>query len=211
VLVGIALLAVAFSACGVAEDGSHAVRSRQVTPFSRIEVHGSTEVVVRPGHVGALRVEGGANRIHDLRTRVEGGTLVVEKEDSSGMIDIGNDPARVIATAPRIEAVRIDGSGRVDLHEVRGPRLATAIYGSGEVRAGGQVERLRSRVDGSGSFDFATLRADDTAVAIAGSGSAYLGTTEHLDAEIDGSGEVSYPGDPTVSERISGSGRIQPR
>jgi hypothetical protein len=210
-LVGAALLAVAVAACGVAEDGPHAVRSRQVAPFKRIEVHGSTEVVVRPGKAGALRLEGGVNRVDDLRTRVEGDTLVVEKEDSSGTIDIGDDPARVVATAPGIEAVRIDGSGRVVLHGLRGARLATAIYGSGEVRAGGRVETLRSRVDGSGSLDLVSLDAEDAAVAISGSGAADLGSTDRLAGEIDGSGEITYGGDPTVSERISGSGRIQPR
>jgi hypothetical protein len=210
-LIGAALLTVAVSACGVAEDGPHTVRSRQVAPFQRIEVHGSTEVLVRPGRAGALRLEGGVNRVEDLRTRVAGGTLVVEKEDTSGTIDIGDDPARVVATAPRIEAVRIDGSGRIELRDLRGPRLATAIYGSGEVRADGQVDRLRSRVDGSGSLDLTSLRADDAAVAISGSGWADLGATRHLDAAIDGSGAVTYGGDPTISERISGSGRIQPR
>jgi hypothetical protein len=210
-LVGAALLVVAVSACGVAEDGPHTVRSRQVAPFRRIEVHGSTEVVVRPGRPGALRLEGGINRVEDLRTRVEGGTLVVEKEGSSGTIDIGDDPARVVATAPGVESVRIDGSGTVELRGLRGAELATAIYGSGEVRADGQVRSLRSRVDGSGSLDLASLRADEATVAISGSGSADLGATDRLVAAIDGSGAVTYGGDPAVSERISGSGRIQPR
>jgi hypothetical protein len=79
------------------------------------------------------------------------------------------------------------------------------------VRAGGQVERLRSRVDGSGSLRLAALRAGDAAVAISGSGSADLGTTERLHAEIDGSASVSYAGEPVLSEDISGSGRIERR
>jgi hypothetical protein len=212
-LLATALIACALSACAVsiAEDGPHEVRSRPVAPFSRIEVRGSTEVTVEPGKGRTLRVEGGANRIHDLRTRVEGKTLVIEQEDSSGTIDLGGDPARVVAEAPRIEAVRIDGSGKVDLGVLRGRRLGAAIYGSGEVRAGGRVERLRSRVDGSGTLHLASLRADEATVAMSGSGSADLGATERLDAEVDGSATVSYAGDPAITEMVSGSGRIQPR
>jgi putative autotransporter adhesin-like protein len=206
-----AALACAISACGVAQDGPHEVRSRQVGQFSRIEVHGSTEVAVRPGRGDAVRVEGGTNRVNDLTTRIEGRTLVVEMADSSATIDLGDDPARVVAEAPRIEAVRIDGSGRVDLDGMRGPRLGAAIYGSGEVRARGQVERLSSRIDGSGALAFASLRADQAAVDIAGKGAAELGATDRLDAEIHSSGSVTYAGHPTVSEEISGSGRIQPR
>jgi Putative auto-transporter adhesin, head GIN domain len=212
-LVAVALLAVAVSACGVsiAEDGSHVVRSRKVAPFERIEVRGSTEVTVEHGPPRALRLEGGANRVHDLRTHVEGGTLVVEQEDSSGTLDIGGDPARVVVRAPRVEAVRIDGSGKVELRGLRGARLDASVYGSGEVRADGRVERLRSRVDGSGSLQLAALRTEDATAAISGSGSTDLGLTERLDAEIDGSGELFYAGDPEVSEDISGSGRIERR
>jgi hypothetical protein len=206
-------LAVTISACGVsvAEDGTHEVRSRDVAPFSRIEVRGSTEVTVGHGRDAALRLEGGANRIHDLRTWVEGGTLVVEQEDTAGTIDIGGDPARVVARVPAVEAVRIDGSGKVVLRDFHGPRLATTIHGSGEVRAGGQVERLRSRVDGSGTLRLAALGAGDAAVAISGSGSADLGTTERLHAEIDGSANVTYAGEPAITEDVSGSGQIERR
>jgi hypothetical protein len=207
------LVAGAVSACGisVAEDGPHEVRSRDVAPYSRIKVRGSTEVAVAPGRTRALRLEGGANRIDDLRTWVEGDTLVVEEEDTSGTIDLGGDPARVLARSPRVDAVRIDGSGKVVLRDLRGPRLRTEIHGSGEVRAGGRVDRLRSRVDGSGDLHLAALRADDAAVVMSGSGSADLGATERLDAEIDGSASVSYAGDPAITEDISGSGQIQHR
>jgi hypothetical protein len=211
--VAVLILSFPVSACGVsvAEDGKHEVRSRDVAAFSRIEVRGSTEVTVEQGRQAALRLEGGTNRIDDLRTWVEGGTLVVEPEDTSGTIDIGGDPARVVARAPGVEAVRIDGSGKVVLRDLNGPRLATTIEGSGEVRAGGQVERLRSRVDGSGTLRLAALRADDAAVSISGSGSADLGTTERLDAEIDGSANVTYAGDPAITEDVSGSGQISRR
>jgi hypothetical protein len=206
-------LALSISACGVsiAEDGPHEVRSRDVAAFSRIEVRGSTEVTVEHGRDRPLRLEGGANRIRDLRTYVEGDTLVIEQEDTSGTIDIGGDPARVVAQVPRVESVRIDGSGEVALRDLTGPRLETSIYGSGEVRADGTVERLRSRVDGSGSLRLAALRADDAAVAISGSGSADIGATDRLDAEIDGSADVTYGGDPAITEDVSGSGRIERR
>ena len=212
-LIAALLLSLAVSACGVSisKDGPHEVRSRQVAPYSRIEVHGSTEVTVKPGRGHTLWLEGGINRIRDLHTRVEGDTLVVEQEDTSGVIDLGGDPARVVAEAPRIEAVRIDGSGKVYLGRQRGTQLATAVYGSGEVRADGWVDRLRSRVEGSGVLHLATLRAEDAAVAMSGSGSAELGAIGRLDADIDGSASVFYAGDPTVSEDVSGSGRVERR
>jgi hypothetical protein len=206
-------LALAISACAVsvAEDGPHEVRTRDVARFTQIEVRGSTDVTVEHGQQRALRLEGGANRIHDLKTFVEGDTLVVEQEDSSGTIDVGGDPARVVARVPRVDAVRIDGSGTVVLRGVHGPRLGATVHGSGEVRADGRVERLRSGVDGSGTLHLAGLGAVEATVAISGSGSADIGTTARLDAEIDGSGSVSYAGSPTITENVSGSGEVARR
>jgi hypothetical protein len=77
---------------------------------------------------------------------------VVEQEDASGTIDLGGDPARVVAHVPRVDAVRIDGSGKVVLGDLRAPRLGASLHGSGEVWADGRVRELRSRVDGSGSL-----------------------------------------------------------
>jgi Putative auto-transporter adhesin, head GIN domain len=213
-LIAALLLSSAVSACGgvsISKDGPHAVRSRNVAPYSRIEIRGSTEVIVKPGRGHTLRLEGGINRIRDLHTRVEGHTLVVEQDDTSAVIDLGGDPARVVAEAPRIEGVRIDGSGKVYLGRQRGTQLATSIYGSGEVRADGWVDRLRSRVDGSGTLHLTALRAEDAAVAMSGSGSAELGAIDRLDADIDGSASVFYAGDPALTEDVSGSGRVERR
>jgi hypothetical protein len=212
-LLAAALLALAVSACGVsiAEDGHHVVRSRAVAPFQRIEVHGSTEVTVERGAGRALRVEGGVNRVHDLRTRVEGATLVVEEADSSGTIDLGGDPARVLVRTPRLEAVRIDGSGAIEARGLRGPSLDVSINGSGDVRADGRIGRLRSLIDGSGSLHLAALRTDRAAVTVSGSGAADLGASRRLDAQVAGSGDVSYAGDPEVSEEVDGSGQVERR
>jgi hypothetical protein len=151
-----AALAVAVSACGVsiAEDGPHEVRSRDVASFNRIEVRGSTEVTVAHGPHAVLRLEGGANRVHDLHTWVEDGTLVVEQQDTSGTLDLGGDPARVVAQVPRIEAVRIDGSGTLHLAALRADRAAVAIFGSGSADIG-STGRLDAEIDGSASIFYA--------------------------------------------------------
>jgi Putative auto-transporter adhesin, head GIN domain len=188
-LTAIPLLA---SGCGisVSRDGPHRVRSRNVAPFSEIEVHGSTEVTVRTGPRESLEVEGGADRIAELTTTVRDGALSVERDDSS-------------ATMTSTTILRRSPSSVFTARA--SPRRSMARAKSGRQ---GQVRRLRSQIDGSGNLDLGALQVEAGKVEISGSGSAQVDPDRRLDADIDGSGEVDYLGHPTVSESISGSGRV---
>lgn len=197
------------SGFSVARDGRYETRWRTVAPFRRIELHGSTKVTVQPGRTWKLRLEGGANRIAGLTTRVQGDALVIRSEDSSATIDVGNDPVRVLATAPAVKEVRVDGSGTAALRHLRGSGLAASIHGSGTVSADGRITRLRAWVDGSGILALGSLDVDDATVVMSGSGAASVRVSDRLGAEIHGSATVDYTGAPEVAEHISGSGRIE--
>jgi hypothetical protein len=191
-LIGTALV-IAVSACGIAleDDGPYTRTHRPVEPFHRLTVDGSTTVVVRPGRAGTLSLAGGRNRVADVITRVEDGTLIVETRDSSGTIDLGTGHVTIVAHSPRLSAVRLAGSGEIDLPNLRGRHLAVAISGSGEVRGGGRLSRLDADLDGSGNLDLDQVDIE-----------------QRLDIEISGSGDVTYGGDPVLRKSVSGSGDV---
>ena len=208
-LAAAAVLALSISACGVtfADDGPYTQQNRDVGSFDRIEVHGSPDVLVRSGPGGVLTVKGGRNRVEDLTTRVEAGTLFVEERDSSG-IDFGAGQLTVVVRAPELESVRVDGSGDLTLTAMRGERLEVEVNGSGEVRARGRVAALDAEVDGSGDLDFRDLTAGSASLDIAGSGDADVDARHCLDVDLRGSGDVRYSGDPLLSQEVSGSGSV---
>jgi hypothetical protein len=205
-----AVLALAVSACGVSisDDGPPMQQNRKTGEFDRLEVHGSADVVVRPGRGGVVTVRGGRNRVRDTITRVESGTLFVEGRDSSGTIELGGGHVTVVVRTPSLAAARVDGSGDVTLAALRGRRLEVEVNGSADVRAAGRVAALDAEVDGSGDLHLEDLAAGSARLEIAGSGDADVDAERRLDVTLSGSGDVHYAGDPRLSEDVSGSGEI---
>jgi Putative auto-transporter adhesin, head GIN domain len=205
--------AFALAACGVSveTDGSHTVQTRSVASFQRLEVHGSANVVVRRGTSRTLTVEGGKHRVHDLITRVDSGTLVVETRDSSATIDLGGGDVTVTVQTPSLNGVRIDGSGDVTAPDLAARRLAVQVNGSGDVHGAGRVDTLDAAVDGSGDLHLADLVAQDARVDIAGSGDANVHAERTLHVAVHGSGDVKYSGTPRLTKRVEGSGDVSRR
>jgi hypothetical protein len=114
----------------------------------------------------------------------------------------------VVIRTPTLAAVQIFGSGKVILLGLHGPGLAASVHGSGEVRAEGQVRRLRPQIEGSGILDPGALQIEVGEVEISGIVPAQVHPTRRLDADIAGSGEVDYLRDLAVGESISGSDHI---
>lgn len=204
------------AACGcgginVVDAGPHVVRTRPVAAFQRIEVHGSTNVIVhRGGNARTLTVSGGKERVADVRTRVEGGTLIVTRHDESATVDLGDADVTVRVSAPSLAGVRVDGSGDVLLPELAGGPLDIQLNGSADVRGAGQLDDLDAGVDGSGSLDMGDVIARDATVDISGSGDADVHAERTLEARVHGSGDVHYRGDPKLTREVEGSGSVSP-
>ena len=75
----------------------------------------------------------------DLITRVQGSTLVVQRRDSSGTIDLGDDDVTVTVWTPQLDAARIDGSGDLGLGDVVVKSAAISLSGSGDADVGRRV------------------------------------------------------------------------
>jgi hypothetical protein len=200
------------SGCGVRFDnGPHTTQTRSVADFDRVEVHGSTNVTVQRGSGGTLRVEGGSERVGDVTTRVEGGTLIVEARDSSATIDFGDSDVNVTVATPTLVGARVDGSGDLSLPDLDGGRLDARVDGSGNIDGRGTLDQLDASVDGSGDLDLGDVVAQEVTVSVSGSGDAEVHAVRTLDVDVSGSGDVEYAGEPQLRKQVSGSGDVSRR
>ena len=213
ILTSAAALAVAVSACGlrIENDGPHTVQTRTVGTFDRIDLRGSTNVVVTRGHSARLTVSGGRNRVRDVITRVESGTLVVEERNADATLHLGGDGPTVTVSTPSLAAARLDGSGDLSVAGLAGGPLQIRVDGSGDVDAHGRLDALDAAVDGSGDLDLGDVVAQSAKVDLSGSGDADVHAVHTLSAVVSGSGDVSYAGDPRVTRNVSGSGDLTRR
>jgi hypothetical protein len=211
ILSSAAAVALAVSACGIETDGPHTVQTRAVPTFDRVDLRGSTDVVVTHGHGGALTVSGGRNRVREVITRVHDGTLIVDERDSGTTLHLGDDGPIVTVTTPSLVGARIDGSGDLSVAGLAGGPLQLRVDGSGDVDGHGRLDSLDAAVDGSGDLDLGDVVAQSATVNLSGSGDADVHAVRRLSAVVSGSGDVSYAGNPRLTRDVSGSGDVSRR
>jgi hypothetical protein len=113
---------------------------------------------------------------------------------------------------PSLNSLATSGSGNIT--------STGAFLGSGNFKAstsssgnisieGGSAENFQVNISGSGSVKSFGFPAQQTVVNISGSGNAEITVLQNLNADIKGSGNVYYKGNPaTVNSKITGSGQL---
>jgi len=226
------LLAVLLTATGcstrmITGSGNLVTETRQVSGFDRIDLSGSGTVVVTQGAGETLTIETDDNVLEYVLSDVENGTLKLGFKSGVNIINttrlvfnVGvDDLTRLdISGSGSIEVDRLEtdhldidvsGSGEVQISELTSGRVKLSISGSGIIDLTGDVPVQDVSVSGSGRHQGSDLCGESVTVIVSGSGGATVCATETLDAEVSGSGSVSYYGDPSsVTRSGSGSGVI---
>ena len=226
------LITFAFSSCRYVEsrkikgDGSVGKNQRSVSGFTGIESRGSIDIEVSAGDY-KVEVESDQNILPYIVTEVENGVLIVHfKEEFYGY---NYTTAKVYVTAPMLTAYKTHGSGNITANgqikggdkteitvggsgnikvNVNSPVVDVDISGSGNVEVAGETKDLSTEINGSGDIHAYDLKAETVRTSTHGSGNTEISASAKLDAEVFGSGDVSYRGAPQVSSSIHGSGTI---
>ncbi|MDL2265125.1 DUF2807 domain-containing protein [Parabacteroides sp. OttesenSCG-928-G21] len=106
--------------------------------------------------------------------------------------------------------VNMAGSGKVIMDNISAKSLVCSMAGSGEIRANGDMQRSAYDIAGSGSIRVGGS-ARETSYNIAGSGkiSAFDSKVKQVKASIVGSGSIeTYVTDKLEASTINGSGKI---
>lgn len=104
----------------------------------------------------------------------------------------------------------ISGSGKISLDGNIEGSVEIGISGSGRFMASGSASEIKTNISGSGKVLASELMVDKCNVRISGSGDVEINVKNSLEANISGSGTVSYKGSPSqVNSHASGSGRIK--
>ena len=211
---------------GIKGEGPVVNEYRSVHDFQEIELAVSATVFLSQGPKEEIRIEAQENILNNLETHVQGSTLKIKfdknvRKHSHIRIWITSPEINGIAVsgsgsfkgANKIESdflsVNVSGSGDVEL-ELEAEQLHTAISGSGKCDYSGMAEQHTITISGSGNVHGYDLQTKRSNVHVAGSGNAQVWTSERLDVQISGSGNVIYKGSPTtINSHISGSGKVR--
>lgn len=199
---------------------------RVLEDFGRVELSGSGTVVVRLGDENAVTVTADGAALPYVETELRDGALRLNLKPG---IRVPGAPVRYEVTAKRLSAVKTSGSGSITIEtplsgekielrsEGSGDIVAVVdaeeadvvIAGSGDVRLGGRAAELDLAILGSGGVSAAGLSGASADVKVMGSGGVELGAFQEIEANIAGSGDVVYAGNPRVSSRVLGTGKLR--
>jgi hypothetical protein len=188
-------------------SGTAAQETRAVTGFDAIAVTGSLGVTVQVGPPASLEVRGDDNLLSHVRGEVRGSTLHLSSEGSFATT-LG---LSATVTLPSLVSLGNQGSADIVVTGVVGPTLTIESQGSGQLSLAGRIDALELDVQGSGDVDAKALAATRARVTVHGSADVDVLVEDSLDAQINGSGDITYRGNPAkVERRINGSGDIEP-
>jgi Putative auto-transporter adhesin, head GIN domain len=200
---------------GNVPTGSSAVRgsgmavseTRSLPPFTAVELAGSSNVTVQVGAPQSVVVHADDNLIGHVRTTVRSGALVVETTGSFST----RAPMRVSVVVPKVQSVRLSGSGNMIVDGVVSSAVTASLPGSGTMLVAGRTEHLEASLQGSGQMNLHGLIAREVDVQLPGSGEIQVYATDSLHVDVSGSGSVMYAGNPPhVTHSVSGSGAVEP-
>src|SRR6267154_575449 len=118
--------------------------------------------------------------------------------------------------------LKVSGSGSLDIEADAKGEVKADVSGSGDLSVKGSCQSFDSGVSGSGKVNIeatisgsgkvlaADLEVSKCDVRISGSGDVEINVKDALDANISGSGSVSYKGNPSqLNSHASGSGHVR--
>ena len=212
-------------------SGNRTQETRQLGAFDRLEVHGPFAVELLPGETGAARLEGDDNLLPLVKMDADGGLLTVrlQGEDGDGLSVTAEQPIALrlpVRNLSRIQAhsmadvraaatlrgssleLECHGSAKVDL-PVEAQELVEEVKGNAAVNLSGRVARHVVQASGSSEVHALDLAADVCEVRASGSADVEVAASQKLQARASGKARIAYRGDATVSQSLSGNGRIE--
>ena len=144
------------------------------------------------------------------RQKVRGVKIWVTMSEVEGLYVSGSGDilAETSIDAEEIE-LKVSGSGKINVPELKADEIEAAISGSGDIILGGSADEIGISISGSGDVFGEALKVSEGSIRISGSGSCSLDVTEELDATISGSGKITYYNNPQIDARVSGSGKVR--
>ena len=232
-------LALTLAACGgtVTTENGNKVETRDAGPattqsyaltgFTGVEVTGPDDVTIRQGDAFSITAKGPKGEIDQLEIKLDGSTLSIGRKRSGISFGGSHDGVEIAITMPKLSAVRLTGSGSVDVESADGDAVPVTLTGSGDLKIakltaksadlkvsgsgdieikGGAIETGDIGVTGSGDVDADGLTAQTLAISVTGSGNVGAKATTKADIRILGSGDVDLTGGGICSTKTMGSG-----
>jgi hypothetical protein len=191
-------------------SGTLKEETRQIPAFTEIEFNGGYNfklvIDTKAGDSLDLKLSGDDNLLELVKTTVTNDRLVVESDKNLSP----DNPLTVTVSPSNLTVIEINGAADGEVAGLATKELKLTISGSGDIALAGEASKFTLDISGAGDVKAKDLTSKNVVVSIAGAGNAEVCTSDTLEVDIAGSGDVSYYCNPkTVKQDISGSGNLE--
>lgn len=207
--------------------------TRSVDTFTKISFRASGKVYIKQGTPQRVEIEGSEETLEKIKTKVDGGKLIIGAEGKWLDWSWGDDDKVVVnITVANIDALSVSGSGNMivqtkvttsnlDLDvsgsgslkvDIDAAEVEADVSGSGDMELRGKCKSFSTDISGSGGVQLSLIVAGSAEFDLSGSGKVEAtGSSQAIKAEITGSGEIHAADFETgkCDVRISGSGDVE--
>jgi hypothetical protein len=186
-------------------NGVKKSETRKISNFNRIELSGIYTVLITNGKTTSFVIEGDENIIKHIVSDINATSLNVYPSNAL----CPSLPLKLVIALADLSELSASGAMEVDIQDVANKELRLTVDGSAVVRAAGTSESLNARISGTGNIEAADLLTTNAKIIISGVGDATVQTSNLLEVEIQGVGNVYHVGNPDeVRQNISGVGTV---
>lgn len=210
-------------------DGNLKKETRHVSDFTSLFSRGPMDVQINYGTSNSITVQADENLLQYIDARVENGKLIIQPRKNINLKS--HSKIIVYVSMTKINTLQLSGSGNINgsgafendgetnmmvsgsgnikVNSGNFEKLGLYVSGSGNIDLkGGSANELNVAVSGSGNIDCSNVPTENAEVKISGSGNAKVNASKSVSANISGSGNVFYKGEPdNISTKVMGSGK----
>jgi hypothetical protein len=205
------ILVVPVAACkhgmhsGVKGSGKREVQKRDLASFKSISTEGAFTVEVQCQKDQDVEVEADDNILSMVETEVNGGVLYLKNSQSYSV----HEPVVIRISVPDIEGLSVSGAGSIDISGMKNEKFEIDSSGAPSIKVSGVTKVIDIDTSGAARIDTHQLHASRGVVDSKGVSKIDVDVRDELDIKIAGPSLVTYEGNPTVNQTISGPGKLQ--
>ena len=205
--------------------------TQKVDDFYKVRMYNSFNVVYiqNPDSAGTVNIKVESSVLENLSIKSEDGELSLKlkglgKKDygiilveiySSSLSRVENDGGGVFESHQPVKATElylgVSGEGQIKMDYINCDILkAKVALGEGDLLLKGVAHRVDYSVLGGGEIRAHDMKSEEANCAITGNGNIGCHVLKKLSATITGAGNVYYEGNPEISKKGIGKGKVLP-
>lgn len=191
----------------VTGEGPVKSETREIRPFSELEVGAGIHVVMTIGPIEHLEVSAQANILDAIGVNVSGRVLKIDAATDF----TSTEPVTVTVTGPGLDRIAIGGGAEAVVNGLHVDALQIFARGGSRIAISGTAATVMLSADGGSISDLADLSADTVDVAIDGAAAATIRAAEIVTGRASGGARLDVLGDAQVTVDADGGATVSDR